>query len=304
MKNAFFMKKYLLITLLLLSVTLQAQEYTYVSDRTFLASSDLLGYTFIPAFLIYPDEYDPENSEEVPIGVNEFSFGITQNYLYIEGNEIEGVYSINSINPTDYGYIISTMNARNPTIQGHLKVVLDDYNQASGLIFKMSTDTDEMIFKIAEIPENVDKEEALFFTNMDNPATTTDVIWNRTYYPFFRIGEKQQRLRIEDSVQISIATDTIIIKKKKKEKIEIERFIMISYKGFDDNGNRTDYEQRYEVKNLKERQSRDPKATVDKYLIEAEVKGLPEKYIYFYLNEKRAVSMIELGPNRFLIRGY
>ncbi|MFK7949758.1 MAG: hypothetical protein AB8G11_19365 [Saprospiraceae bacterium] len=298
------MKRYIIITLLLLSTILQAQEYTYISDRTFLASSDLLDYTFIPAFIVYPDENNSEDSEETPIGVNEFSFGITQNYLYIEGNEIEGVYSINSINPTDYGYIIATMNARNPTIQGHLKIILNDYNNANALIFKMSTNTDELIFKIAEIPEDIEKEEADFFTNMDNPATTTDVIWNRTYYPFFRIGEKQQRLRIEDSVEISIATDTIIIKKKKKEKVEIERFITISYKGFDDNGNRTNYEQRYEVKGLKERQSRDEKATIDKYLIEAEVKGLPEKFIFFYLNEKRAISKIELGPNQFLIRGY
>ena len=298
------MQKYIVITLLLLSTIVQAQEYTYVSDRTFLASSDFLGYTFIPAFIVYPNEYNSEDLEEVPIGVNDFSFGITPSYLYIEGNEIEGVYSINSINPTNYGYIISTINARNPTIQGHLKIILDNYNKASSLIFKMSTDTDEMIFKIAEIPEKVEQKEAAFFTNMDNPAITTNTIWNRTYYPFFRIAEKQQRLRIEDSVKISITMDTIIIKNKKREKIDIEQFITISYKGFDNNGNRINYEQRYEVKGLKERQSRDPKAIIDKYLIEAEVKGLPEKYIYFYLNEKRAVSIIELGSNRFTIRGY
>lgn len=304
MKTNFIMKKYFTIMLVLLSIMLQAQHYTYVSDRTFLASSDLLGYTFVPAFIVYPDEYDKEDSEEVAIGTGEFTFGITQNYLYIEGNEIEGVYSINSINPTDYGYIISTMNARNPTIQGHLKVVLDEYNYASALIFKMSTNTEEMIFKIANIQEDIEQEEIQFFTNMDNPPITTDIIWNRTFYPFFRIGDKQQRLRISDSVEISIATDTIITIKKKKEKVDIERFITISYIGFDDNGNRTNFENRYEVKNLKERQSRDEKATMDKYLIEAEVKGLREKYIYFYLTEKRAISYIELGPNRFLIRGY
>ena len=298
------MRKYLIIALLLLPILLDAQHFSYISDRTFQASSDLLGYTFIPAFIVYPDEYDPEDAQEVEIGIGEYSFGISPSYLYIEGRDIEGVYSINSINPTDYGYIISTMNARNPTIQGHLKVVLNNNDQATGLIFKMSTDTEEMVFKLTEIPDNISKEEGQYFTNVDNPPVTTDIIWNRTFNPFFRIGEKQQRLRIEDSVKIEVVRDSIFIKKKKKEKLEIQRFITISYKGFDDNGNRTDYEQSYEVKHLKERQNRDPKATADKFLIEMEVKGLREKYIYFYLNEKRAVSMIELGPNQFLIRGY
>lgn len=298
------MRKYLSILLLLLPIMVQAQHYTYVSDRKFQASSDLLGYTFMPAYIVHSNENDPENSEEVSIEIGAFSFGVSQNYLYIEGKDIEGVYSINSINPSDYGYIISTMNARNPTIQGHLKIVLDNMNQVTGLIFKMSNDSEEMIFKQEEIPESVNKEESEYFTNAENAAVTTDIIWNRTFKPFIRIDEKQQRLRIEDSVKIVVTRDTIIIKKKKREKVEVKRFITISYKGFDDKGNRTNYEQQYEIKYLKERQNRDPKATADKYLIEIEVKGLKGKYIYFYLNEKRAVSKIELGPNYFLIRGY
>lgn len=304
MKTIFTKRVSFLTLLIVFSITLQAQHYTYISDRSFEASTDLLGYTFVPAFIVYPDEYDKENSEEISIGVDDFSFGITQSYLYIVGNEIEGVYSINSINPTNYGYIISTMNARNPTVQGHLKIVLDDKNRANGLIFKKSTTTEEMIFKMAEIPSEIKEKESAFFTNIIHPEITTDAIWNRTFYPFFRIGEKQQRLRIQDSVKISIETDTIITIKKKKEKVDIQRFITISYRGFDNNENRINFNQRYEVKGLKERESRDPNATNDRYLIEAEVKGLPEKYIYFYLNNKRAISRIELGPNQFLIRGY
>lgn len=300
------MKLRFLIFCLFLAAVGKAQEkqFTFVSDRKFTMSSDLLGYTFIPAFIVYPDKNDIENSPEVDLGIGEVSFGISPSYLYIEGQDIEGVYSINSINPTEYGFIIATMNARNPTIQGHLKITLNNSNQVMALIFKKSTDTEEIVYKLAEIPEYLEELEAGYFTNKDNAPVTTDVIWNREFRPFIRIGEQQQRLRIEDSTVITVTLDTIKIQKKKKEIIKIDRFITISYEGFDDNGNRKKYEQKYEVKNLKERVSREANATYDKYLIEVEVKGLPEKYIYFYLNQKRAVSAIELGPNRFLIRGY
>ncbi len=297
------MKNHFLVSFLLLSVMTHAQEFTFVSDRIFETSADLLGYTFFPATIVYPDKGDVENSPESDLGSGDFSFNISQNYLYIEGEDIEGVYSINSINPTEYGYIIATMNARNPMIQGHLKITLNNEGRATGLIFKKSTDTEELVFKLADIPQNLEQIESEYFTNINNSPITTDIIWNRTYHPFFRIGEKQQRLRIEDSVTIAITLDSVIIIKKKKEKIVINRAITITYKGFEDNGNRKDFKQVYEIKGLKERQSVEANAKNDKYLIEIEVKGLPEKYIYFYLNQKRAVTMIELGPNRFLIRG-
>ncbi|NJN77705.1 MAG: hypothetical protein HC803_04725, partial [Saprospiraceae bacterium] len=299
------MKLRFLIICLFLAVIGKAQDkhFTYVSDRKFTTSSDFLGYVFIPATIVYPDKEDIENSPEVDLGIGAFSFGISPSYLYIQGEDIEGVYSINSINPTEYGFIISTMNARNPTIQGHLKITLNNKNQVNALIFKKSTDTKEVVYKLADIPDYLNELEFNYFTNANNPPVTTDVIWNREFRPFIRIGEEQQRLRIEDSTKIEITLDTIKTIKKKKEKFEIQRFITISYQGFDDNGNRKDYHQKYEVKNLKERVSRDEGAMNDRYLIEIEVKGLPEKFIYFYLNENETVSMIELGPNRFMIRG-
>jgi hypothetical protein len=300
------MKLRFLIICLFLGIVGKAQEkqFTFVSDRKFTTSSDLLGYTFIPAFIVYPDKNDIEHSPEVDLGIGEFSFSISPSYLYIEGQDIEGVYSINSINPTEYGFIIATMNARNPMIQGHLKITLNNKSQVEALIFKKSTDTKEVVYKLAEIPEYLEKSEADYFTNKDSGLITINNIWNQNFRPFIRISEQQQRLRVEDSTVIAITLDTIKIQKKKKEIIEIERFITISYEGFDDDGNRKKYEQKYGVKNLKERMSREDNATYDKYLIEVEVKGLPEKYIYFYLNQKRAVSIIELGPNRFMIRGY
>jgi len=298
------MKKRFLLYFLLFAFTAQAQEYSYISDRKFNVSSDLLGYTFVPGFVVYPDKEDLENSSESRIGSSEFSFGISANYLYITGNGTEGVYNINSINPTNYGFLISTMNARDSRIQGHLKIILNNQSQATGLIFKKSSKTEELVFKLAEIPESVEDLEMKYFTNIENAPITTDVIWNKTYRPFFRIDDKQHRLQIEDSVKVEITVDTIKIQKKKKVKIEIKKAITLSYQGFDDNGNRADYVKKYTIEGLKERYNRDESATFDKYLIEIEVKGLAEKYIFIYLNNKRAVSKIEIGANEFLIRGY
>jgi hypothetical protein len=298
------MKKRFLLYFLLFTITAQAQQYSYISDRKFTVSSDLLGYTFVPGFVVYPDKEDLENSSEVKIGSSEFSFGITQSNLYITGAEIEGVYSITSINPTNYGFIISTMNARDSRIQGHLKIIQDNQSQVTGLIFKKSAKTKELVYKIAEIPQNVEELEKAYFTNIENEPITTEIIWNKTFRPFFRIDEKQHRLQMSDSVKIEITVDTIKIQKKKKVKTEIKKAITISYKGFDDNGNRTDYEKSYPVKNVRERYNRDEGATFDKYLIEIEVKNLQGKYIFFYLNSKRAVSKVEIGTNEFLIRGY
>ena len=109
---------------------------------------------------------------------------------------------------------------------------------------------------------------------------------------------------MQDSVQISFHSDTTVVEKKKREKVEIDQYILFSYRGVNKNGIRTKYEQRYGFKSIKERESRDPNAVADKFLLEIEVSGLPEKYIYFYMNSKRAVSKFELGPNQFIIRGY
>jgi hypothetical protein len=298
------MKNRLLLYFLLFTFTTQAQQYSYVSDRKFNYSSDLLGYTFVPGFAVYPDKEDLENSSEVKIGSSEFSFGITQNYLYVTGSEVEGVYNITSINPTNYGFLISTMNARDSRIQGHLKITLDNISQVTGLIFKKSAKTKELVFKLGDVPESVEALENDYFTKIKNKAITTDIIWGNTYRPFFRIDDKQHRLQIADSVKIEVTVDTVRVQKKKKVKTQIKKAITISYQGFDKNGNRTDYEKTYPVESIKERESQEPGATFDKYQIELKVKNLPQKYIYFYLNDRRAVSKIELGENEFLIRGY
>ena len=92
------------LLLFLCSTYLQAQYYSYISDRRFFEPADMIGYDFKPTALEIPDQ------EEKEFDPGEYSFGITFNYLYAKGEGIEGVYNINNMQPADYGFKILLMN--------------------------------------------------------------------------------------------------------------------------------------------------------------------------------------------------
>ena len=189
-------------------------QYSYISDRTFTSPEQLMGYDFKPAMREVPGE----EPEETPVG--KYSFGITRKNLYVEGPEIRGVYSVNAINTTEYGFILNTMNARDPTIQGHLKIVVDDLGQVEGLIFKRSTHEKEVIFFLRVISEEVAAAEALYFTNKgEKRVAHVDSLWTGVEVrPFLRIfqnmGGIQQRILPTDSVYLHFYKVTTVEEKK------------------------------------------------------------------------------------------
>ncbi|MEL6926485.1 MAG: hypothetical protein AAFO94_20755, partial [Bacteroidota bacterium] len=145
---------------LLVAILAQAQEmYTFTSDRMFKDPADLVGYNFVPSEMEVPDEYK-ENLEP-----GEYSFGVSQNNLYVKGEGIDGVYSMNNINPTEYGYKLNLMNARDPRIQGHLKVILNRYFQVDALVFKRSKQDKEIIFFNGLLTKEEDEEKREFYTD-------------------------------------------------------------------------------------------------------------------------------------------
>ena len=179
-----------------------AAQFSYITDRAFTSPDQLMGYDFLPARREVPGE----EPEEIPVG--KYSFGITLNNLYVEGPGIRGVYSINQTNQTDYGFLLNTMNARDPTIQGHLKIVTDELGYVEGLIFKRSNDDREVIFFLRVIPEEVEQFEAEYFTNAgEEQITNIDSLWTGIEVrPFFRVYEEsgvQQRITPGDSVYLN-----------------------------------------------------------------------------------------------------
>jgi len=206
----------------LISLQLFAQDrFTYVSDRQFFEPSDLFGYQFVPAGLEKPGDYDMELSP------GEYSFGITAKNLYIKGEDIDGVFSINNINSTDYGFRLLLMNARNPALQGHLKIILTKKREVEALVLRRSKSDSEVIFLMAQIPAEEQKADKAFFSNYgDLKIETADSLWGKSIRPFFRIDSDrrmQERLTVEDSVKITFIENVEVIEKIKKTKKKKKR---------------------------------------------------------------------------------
>ncbi len=207
---------FLLFLFLLPLLTIGQEKYSYITDRIFNDPADLIGYNFKPSGLEIPDQAEED------ISPGEYSFGITMNNLYIEGENIRGVYSVNQINTVDYGFKLTLMNARDPTIQGHLKIVLNDKNQVDVLVFKRSTKEKEIIFFLPKLPENLEKQEDEFFTDLGEvKISAADSLWGKTIYPFLKIHQDQnvqERLDIADSTSITFVETITMIDKTKKPK--------------------------------------------------------------------------------------
>lgn len=322
-----------LLFIIFLSVSflgLAQEDYSYISDRKFKDPTDLIGYDFVPGIM----EIKGESQQE--LGPGEYSFGITLGNLFVKGEGIEGVYSINNTNTTDYGYKLLLMNARNPTIQGHLKLVLNNRAQVDALIFKRTTNEQELIFYQAQMPEDQRNEEDAFFSGRwEQELEHQDSIWGMAMRPFFRIHEAQrgiqERLKFGDSTNIEfIQTVKIIDKRKKKQKkaegaealptvaealmmeeeelkelgvkLKERRVIKVrSIVNYED-GTSEDLVIEYEVKKMTEREDETAAPDGERYQIEFELdKG---ESVYLYLTPKRTLSAFEAGGIRYLLKGY
>ena len=229
------MKTKFILFAVLFSTFLKAQDsYSYISDRRFYGTEDLIGYDFRPDHMEIPEEW------EEALNPGTYSFGISNSNLYVNGGEIKGVYSVNNINPTEYGYKLILMNARDPTLQGHLKVVLNKYAQVEALVFKRSTKEKEIIFFQAQMKEELWEEEKKYFTyKFDCKVSQPDSIWGQKFYPFLRIhfdeDGVQERLQMNDSTSIEFIERVTVIEKKKngrkKNKDVIEERVLTNVDG-------------------------------------------------------------------------
>jgi len=209
--------------LLFCAIGLMAQEqnYSYLTDKKFRDPTDLIGYNFVPSKMEVPNDYEQE------LGPGEYSFGISRNNLYVSGQEMTGVYNVNNIAPTEYGYKLSLMNSRDPRMQGHLKVILVNKVYVDALVFKAHKDDTEKIFMLPEMTDNLWESEKAYFTDKyDMVLEDADSIWNKTVTPFLRAqmtGNKvQQRLQTADSTYFNFIEEVKITDKSKpvKEKKE------------------------------------------------------------------------------------
>ncbi len=203
--------------LTLLSYASAQKAYSYINDKKFSDPTDLIGYNFRPS------EMEIKDGGKRDLNPGSYSFGITQSNLYVDADGKPGVYSVNNINTTDFGYKLVLMNARDPTVQGHLKVIVNKNKNVEALIFLKSKQDKETIFYLPQIPEAIAKKEKQFFTDVNEVQVQhADSLWGKKFRPFMRmhLADKiQERLQPSDSTLISfIEVVTIIDKTKKKDK--------------------------------------------------------------------------------------
>ena len=297
----------LLFIALFITSSLAAQiNYSFISDKKFQGPDELIGYSFRPSTIVYPDKEDPKDSEEVGLAPEDIVFRISKSYLLVESESFEeykGAYSINSINPADYGYKISLMNARNPSIQGHMKIILNKQDEVDAYIFKPSNKVQEVIFYQAEMPEHLYKSEEEYFTDITDVMISDTSLWYSTIYPFFEMQQRQQRrLTPEDSVSVFFDVDTVVINQK-KGKIRIDHYVVLKYMAVDEDGFKKMDKVVFLVEgktNLKENKSGNGS---NRYRVEFNVKAPKGTPIFIYLNKERKVNNIVLGEVNYTMRG-
>jgi hypothetical protein len=297
---------------------LAQKQYSFISDRKFTNITDLIGYQF------KPNEREVKDVGKDAIAAAEVAFGVTQNNLYVTGPGIKGVYSINNMIPTEYGYQLKLMNANDPTLQGHLKLFLNDSKQVDALMFKRSPREKEAIYYQAEIPLQLNENETGFFTDRNElQLLTADSIWGKIFHPFLALDRNtriQERFQMSDNVYIAFVEKvTVIDKSKKKEnatsadneqkeekdkkvKIIKEHFANIHIPELDEKGAIVDRTYNYLIESVTFKEDTRAGNADDHFQIILKPKG--EKEIMIYLNVNKAVSFVDIEGKRYLSRGF
>jgi hypothetical protein len=302
---------------------LQAQNaYSYVSDRSFKQITDIIGWQFAPS------QEEVKGNYKRNLNAGDVAFGVTMNNLYVTGKNIQGVYSINNMVPTNFGFQLQLMNANNPTLQGHLKIILDNNRQAYGLLFKRSPKDPEILYELPDIPKHIEEREKEYFSDKNEVIVPhIDSLWTKGFRPFYSFnGDNriQRRIQISDDVFFTFSMKTTIIDKTKKKdkdktptavtdtvktndpskiKIVKEYFLKVHFKNKLQNNEieekTVDYT--FEKFDWKE-DSRAPANAPDRFRITLKPKNGAEMAIY--LNANKAISFIDMDGFRYAVRGF
>lgn len=190
------------------------QQYTYVTDRQFLQADELYGYTLVP------NEWEDSSGSHGKLRPGEVTFGITRGYLLVKGGEAAGSYGINRIEKEGGRVLrIHTLDSKDPSKQGSLKIVLDDKNNIDAYIFRRSRNHDEIIYYQAGLSSGQKQKDRDFFTNKNELVFEDDTqIWGNTIHPHFILTRsKCNRLYIEDEFSMEFIEDIEIKTRPEKE---------------------------------------------------------------------------------------
>ncbi|MFM2269436.1 MAG: hypothetical protein RL757_2877 [Bacteroidota bacterium] len=287
-----------------------AKNYSYITDRRFKEVTELLGWQFVPSL----EELKDISKTQLKPG--EVSFGITRANLYVQGKGIKGVYSVNSITPTPFGYQLQLMHANDPTLQGHLKVVMCG-NYTCNLIFKRSPKEKEVIYHLPEISKELREREQEFFTDRNEIAVKgIDSLFNyirfRPFLAFDASNQRQYRLQEKDDVSFKFSMRVRTIEKgKRKEgeaidsaKIKTIKEFFVEMKPFQlaEDGSVSDQAMEYKIEKMDWKEDFKASATAeDRFKITLKTKK--DEEIIVYLNAKKMITFVNFDGIRYATRG-
>ncbi len=303
-----------------------AKVYTYHNDHKVWNTDDVIGCTFVPTEREISDGKGGMAGRATRLGAGEVVIKVMRDYLYVTQNGAEVKFSVNQITTEKYGFKLALMDAQNPSLQGHLKIVRDENKYVRDLIFKRSREEKEIVFRQAEPDKRTEQAYAKDFTHKDSiKLETKEAFWKKSFKPFFQVSGEQTRLYKDDEVVISFTQDTVIVKKAKvpsakdsvliaagkkkaeKDKIKIIEQIHLRYMEIDENnpsGARKEVKLDYPiasinrtVNNGQEEQDKDIR-----YRYELKLEGSKDAFLVF-LTEKQTVSVIVIGEFSYLMRG-
>ena len=307
--------------------------YSYISDRRFLDPTDLIGYAFNPDLMEIP-----EKDISRPLTPGSYSFGIAPNNLYVFGDDIKGLYNVNQIKTTEYGFQLVLLDTWDPGKKGHLKVIITPAGFAEALIFRRSQLEPEMVFFLPPLPEDKGDQETKWFTDLGEAVVShPDSLYGMTFRPFLRIQNDpriQQRFQIRDSTEIRFIEEVEVVEKMKKKKPAKEENVAIAFdadsllsdsviadtslfeirrkitkKHFievrtvvdDDISGRKEMLWREEIKGVNEKSDSQATGMQEKFMINIQtVKGSD---FALFLTARRTFSSIDLGGEVYLARG-
>ncbi len=293
-------------------------RYTFVEDAFFFDPTDLFGYRFVPSLKEIPkvrkDELSPRD----------YSFGVTTNNLYLNYDGEKMIYNIQSINPTEYGFILALLDAKNIRETGHLKIILDGKKRARALVLKRTTRGKEEVFHISTLDEYTkEKEEAYYSDIIEVAVDYPDSLWNKQFVPYF-IENPSEPLRtvpvVKDSISFSFYEDIVIEEKKKNRsdssavidienfdfkaisedslaslkdfiKVDHKMFLRYNYTTMEENGDRKMNESVHIIRKIDEKEDSEMTGLQERFMLELTMeKGDP---IYIFLTEYKTISSIE-----------
>lgn len=232
----------LLLLFLFLGCSAMAQEkarYTFVTDKVFHQAAELYGYTLIP------NEWEDASGSHGKLSPGEVSFSIFRGYLVVKGTKSAGSYSINRISKEGRNvFKVSTLDPKDPSRQGSLKVILDDNNNIDAYIFRQSRNHDEVIYYQAGYTMQEKNKQEKVFTDKNEMVLVEDAeIWGSVIRPFFVInrsktarvyGADNVAIEFVETIEIKEPSPQLIARQTKKEQKKAEKVKAKPASPFDD----------------------------------------------------------------------